>query len=69
MSCNCVECMCDTCQLDGPTNLAIHRCRANEDSCIDGRNCPDFRDKCNCPCTEYIPWPVGWEVVTGTGRR
>ena len=25
-----------------------HRCRSNEDSCIDGKDCPDYIEECDC---------------------
>ena len=29
-----------------------HRCRANPTSCLDGVNCPDYIDECDCSCLE-----------------
>ena len=27
-----------------------HRCLANEDSCVEGINCPDYVESCDCVC-------------------
>ena len=29
---------------------SLHRCRADEDSCIDGKDCPDYVEYCCCGC-------------------
>ena len=34
-------------------------CRANEETCIDGKNCPDYVE--NCDCT--VCWPMDKEEV------
>ncbi len=35
----------------------LHRCRANPNSCKDGKDCPDFIGEGNCAC----PACEGWE--------
>lgn len=25
-----------------------HRCRADENSCVEGKNCPDYIETCDC---------------------
>jgi hypothetical protein len=43
---------CDNCRQAEPDSLD-HRCRADETSCIDGADCPDYVDKCACAiCAE-----------------
>ena len=37
---------CDNCQLAEDNHG--HRCRANESSCIDGTDCPDYIEQCDC---------------------
>ena len=42
---------CDNCQLAEDNHG--HRCRANESSCIDGTDCPDYIEQCDCKqCVE-----------------
>ena len=44
--------MCDNCSIYSNyplSNLNLgHRCRSNEDSCIDGKDCPDYIEECAC---------------------
>lgn len=55
------EKMCDNCILDISTNNQLHRCRANEDSCIDGKECPDYQEYCSCIfCSCGISFFDGW---------
>jgi len=37
---------CDNCTQD-PNGQ--HQCRANESTCIDGKDCPDYIETCGCP--------------------
>ena len=37
--------ICDNCQTD---TVEEHRCRIKEDSCIDGKECPDYIKECDC---------------------
>ena len=48
--------LCENCAEDGLDTLDLHRCRANEDSCVHGKNCPDHVERCTCPCiAERVP--------------
>ena len=40
--------MCDNCCIAREDIEASHRCRANEMSCIDGKDCPDYINQCDC---------------------
>ena len=44
--------ICDNCSIYSKyplSNLNLgHRCRSNEDSCIDGKDCPDYIEECDC---------------------
>ena len=31
----------------------FHRCRADENSCIDGTDCPDYIERCDCTYCNY----------------
>ena len=31
----------------------FHRCRADENSCIDGTDCPDYIEHCDCTYCNY----------------
>lgn len=41
--------VCDNCiePLDEYEN-ENHRCRADENSCVEGKNCPDYIEICDC---------------------
>ena len=47
--------ICDTCTEDMNAGYEPHEhgCRANESTCIDGEECPDFVSLCLCP--ECVP--------------
>ena len=42
---------CDGCTDHGDF---FHRCRANEDDCVDGKDCPDFIAHCDCWCQKTL---------------
>lgn len=42
---NCVE---DTNKIIIVHGEMYHRCRANDMSCIDGVDCPDYIERCDC---------------------
>ena len=47
--------ICDNCELDIAIDNSYHRCRADEDSCIDGTNCEDYVATCACEiCSEIL---------------
>ena len=37
--------ICDGCTDHGKF---FHRCRADEDACVDGKDCPDYIEHCDC---------------------
>ena len=39
--------ICDGCTEAAHGNF-FHRCRANESSCVDGEDCPDYIEHCDC---------------------
>ena len=40
--------ICDNCTEDNAYKRECSGCRANETTCKDGRNCPDFIEQCDC---------------------
>ena len=46
--------VCDNCTEVKTVRITIvdgemfHRCRANENSCVDGKACPDYIESCSC---------------------
>jgi|ETNvirnome_2_300_1030623.scaffolds.fasta_scaffold15896_2 hypothetical protein len=48
--------ICDNCEI--VENLSTlypiegHRCRADENSCSDGKECPDYIKSCDCTCNK-----------------
>ena len=45
MNTNEAKFICDNCCIDIKYG---HRCRSNEASCIDGKDCPDYIEHCDC---------------------
>lgn len=43
--------LCDNCSIDIKFG---HRCRSNENSCIDEKSCPDYVNGCNCKDCNYL---------------
>jgi len=43
--------ICDNCQLEDNQS---HRCRSKEASCIDGKDCPDYKEQCDCKQCQLI---------------
>ena len=51
------DCICDNCKEDIETHIDYHRCKAKDDSCIDGADCPDMPcpdevNRCDCECND-----------------
>ena len=42
--------ICDGCTDHGDF---FHRCRADENACIDGKDCPDYIERCDCTYCNY----------------
>ena len=40
--------ICDNCVTHTVGTSQPHRCRADESSCVDGKDCPDFTERCEC---------------------
>ena len=40
--------ICDNCVTHTVGTSQPHRCRADESSCVDGKDCPDFIERCEC---------------------
>jgi len=53
--------ICDACQEDH--GEFFHRCRADENSCIDGKDCPDYIERCECWCMKWVN-ENNYEAVT-----
>ena len=45
--------VCENCVEDEAYKQEHSGCRANEATCIDGRDCPDFVEYCDCPYCNY----------------
>jgi len=61
--------LCDNCRIDPPN---MHSCRANENTCIDGKDCPDYQEYCPCEvsyCNGYHNWvsATGNQIVENKG--
>ena len=44
--------LCDNCKEDIETHIDYHRCKAKDDSCIDGADCSDKVNRCDCECND-----------------
>jgi hypothetical protein len=44
--------ICGSCWDFRNNTVDMHRCRAKEDDCVDGKDCPDYIEHCDCPCRE-----------------
>ena len=42
--------ICGSCWDFRNNTVDMHRCRAKEDDCVDGKDCPDYIEHCDCPC-------------------
>lgn len=51
--------ICETCVEDTVCALIHSGCRADEATCIDGRACPDFIERCDC----LICWPYALDEI------
>ena len=40
--------ICSNCEMNIAERSPHHRCRADVESCIDGEDCPDFIEQCDC---------------------
>ena len=51
---------CDNCELDQHWHTHKdkesnwHMCRSNPESCVEGRECPDYRVGCSCSCGPLV---------------
>lgn len=48
------ETRCRPVMWDSMSEQDWHRCRADEYSCLDGTDCPDYVESCNCSCNELV---------------
>ena len=44
--------ICDNCTFDIAQNNPQHRCRSDADSCVEGMECPDYIEYCDCKCLD-----------------
>ena len=44
----CENCVADTNRITIIDGEMFHRCRANESSCVEGKDCPDYIEHCDC---------------------
>ena len=49
------ETRCRPVMWDSMSEQDWHRCRADSDSCIDGTDCPDYVESCDCSCNGPTP--------------